>query len=418
MSPALKPRSRPIRRDTQHLEENNIMDVTLTPDLSGAAALSAAGSALGRSDPAGLLSTLSTFERGTLRTLARAFAGGLGTAAAAELRPGPFATSTLARYPGSGAFASLSGALVGNIAQRFNDALFRDTVNNLLDDAGTHNPYAGILRSAFDAADLSAMDSGERSQFLGMLSLAVASGGPNLQQAQALLGTLAASQSHGWGFGGGLQAAGQMSYQMTGAGTANVNLGDGYSLHINQANSEVDLIDNNTGHTTTIWGDPHMGMDGNNNQFQFKGNITLNLPDGTRITVQTTPWQNNPNAYLTQNLVITRGSQAIVVKDMDQNSADAGKMTIQQSNNAGQLERLLNPDGTELYLNQQGNGWDVLQNGLFMRPMTEQDLVAGDQAQANGTAQSAWNLGVMMALFSASLSLTSLEAGGGVPGRR
>lgn len=398
------------------------MDVALTPDLSGAAALSAAGPALGRPDTAGLLSTLSTFERGTLRTLARAFAGDdtSSVTTGAQLQPGPFAASTLARFPGSGAFASLTGSLVGNIAQRFNDALFRDTVNNLFDMAGTNNPYTAILRGAFDSADLSAMSSGERSQFLAMLSFAVASGGPNLQQAQALLGTLAASQGSGFGFGGGLQAGGEMSVQRTGAGTADINLGDGYSLRINQANSELDLVDNNTGHTTTIWGDPHMGMDGNNNQFQFKGNITLNLPDGTKITVQTTPWQNNPNAFLTQNLVITRGSQAVVVKDMDQNSADLGKMTIQQFNGpgAGQLERLLNPDGTELYLNQQGNGWDVLQNGLFMRPMTEQDLVDGDNAQANGTAQSAWDQGVMMALFTASLSLTDLEVGGGIQGRR
>ncbi len=391
-----------------------------SPDASRAAALSAAGATFGSSDAAGLLSTLSTFERGTLRTLARAFVGdgSLGVTAGAELQPGPFAASTLARYPGSGAFASLTGSLVGNIAERFNDALFRDTVNNLLDMAGTNNPYTALLRGAFDSADLSAMSSGERSHFLAMLSFAVASGGPNLQQAQALLGTLAASQSSAFGLGSALQAGGQMSYQRTGAGTANIDLGDGYSLRINQANSQLDLVDNNTGHTTTIWGDPHMGMDGNNNEFQFKGNITLNLPDGTRITVQTTPWQNNPNAYLTQNLVITRGSQAIVVQNMDQNSADLGKMTIEQSNNAGQLERLLNPDGTELYLNQQGNGWDVLQNGLFLRPMTEQDLVDGDKAQANGTAQSAWDLGVMMALFTASLSLTDLEVGGGIGGRR
>lgn len=378
------------------------MDATFNPGVSNAAALSTVGPAFGRSDTTGLLSTLSTFERGTLRALARVFAGGdsfSGSALGAELRPGPFATSTLARFPGSGAFASLSGALVGNIAQRFNDALFRDTVNSLLDMGGTNNPYTPILRSAFDAADLSAMSSGERSQFLGMLSFAVATGGPNLQQAQALLSNLAASQ--GSGFGGGLQAAGQMSYQMTGKGTANINLGDGYSLHINQANSQVDLVDNNTGHTTTIWGDPHMGMDGNNNQFQFKGNVTLNLPDGTKITIQTTPWQNNPNAFLTQNLVITRGAQAIAVNNMDQNTADLGKMTIQQLNGAGQLERFLNPDGTELFLNQQGNGWDVLQDGLFLRPMTQEDLVAGDKAQENGTAQSAWDLGAMMGLLNA-----------------
>jgi len=371
----------------------------ISPDASATAALSAGGLSLGRSNTA----ALSTFERGTLRTLVRAFMGDgpRGAAVGAGPQPGPFAASTLARYPGSGAFARLSGAIVGNIAQRFNDAVYRDTVNDLLDMAGTNNPYAAILRSAFNAADLSTMDSEARGRFLGMLSFAVAAGGPTRAQAQALLGALATTQSCAWGFAGALDCGGQFSYQLTGAGRATIDLGDGYSLRINQANSQVDLIDNHTGHNTTIWGDPHMGMDGNNSEFQFKHDITLNLPDGTKITVQTTPWQNNPNAYLTQNLVITRGSQAIVVRNMDQNSADVGKMTIQQYNDGGPLERILNPDGTELYLNQQGTGWDVLQDGLFLRPMTEQDLVAGDAAQEDGSSQFAWDLGVLTGFLAA-----------------
>ena len=75
------------------------------------------------------------------------------------------------------------------------------------------------------------------------------------------------------------------------------------------------------------------------------------------------------------------------------------KMTIQQYDGAGQLERLLNPDGTELYLNSAGNGWDVLQDGLYLRPLTEQDLEAGDAAQANGGATFAWDLGVLSGLL-------------------
>ena len=102
--------------------------------------------------------------------------------------------------------------------------------------------------------------------------------------------------------------------------------------------------------------------------------------------------------------MITRGSQAIVVQNMDQNSADLGRMSIQQYNNGGALERFLNPDGTELYLNQQGTGWDVLQDGLFLRPMTQQDLNVSDQAQEDGSSQFAWELGVSAGLLAAALS--------------
>ena len=333
-------------------------------------------------------SELSTLERGTLRALVSRTLGD-----SANVRVGPFSTAALARYPGNRLFAALTGGAVERVVDRYDDAVFRDTVNDLLDMAGP-SPYTSLLRSEFDSVDVRAMSMGDRQKFLAALSLAVASGGPNLCQTQALLGMLGCGPGAGTGCNGG-----SFSYQVTGQGTANIDLGDGYTLRIDQANSEIDLVDSNTGNTTTIWGDPHMGMNGNDNAFQFTGNVTLNLPDGTKITLQTTPWQSNPNAYLVQNVVVTRGSQAIVVDNMDQNSNDLGKMSIQQYDGAGQLERLLNPDGTELYLNSAGNGWDVLQDGLYLRPLTEQDLEAGDAAQANGSATFAWDLGVLSGLL-------------------
>ena len=300
-------------------------------------------------------------------------------------------------------FAALTGGAVDRVVHQFDDAVFRDTVNNLLDMAGT-TPCANLLRGAFDDVDLRSMSAPDRSRFLAMLSLSVSTGGPGPRQTQALLDLLAATQLPGWTGCGCQQNGDPFSYRMTGSGSANIDLGDGYTLRIDQANSEIDLVDSNTGNTTTIWGDPHMGMNGNDTEFQFKGNVTLNLPDGTKITLQTTPWDGNSSAFLVQNVVVTRGSHAIVVNDMDQNSADLGKMTIQQYEGAGQLERLLNPDGTELYLNSAGNGWDVLQDGLYLRSMTEQDLENGDRAQADGSAALAWDVGVLSGLM-AELSL-------------
>jgi hypothetical protein len=45
-----------------------------------------------------------------------------------------------------------------------------------------------------------------------------------------------------------------------------------------------------------------------------------------------------------------------------------------------------------------------LQDGLYLRPMTEQDLENGDRAEASGSAALAWNLGVLSGLM-AELSL-------------
>ena len=369
---------------------------SIAVSFSAALALSASNASL----------ALSLSERATLRNLLSRTSNEPQTAGArggGEFRTGPFTATALARYPGNALFAALTGGAVERVVQKFDDAVFRDTANNLLDMAGP-SPYTSLLRNTFDSADVRAMSAGDREKFLAMLSLSVASGGPSFGPTQALLNQLTTTQPPGWSGGCGQSSCGQsggaFSYQVTGSGTATLDLGDGYTLRINQANSEIDLVDSNTGNTTTVWGDPHMGMNGNDNQFQFKGNVTLNLPDGTKITLQTTPWQSNPNAYLVQNVIVTRGSQALVVNDMDQNSAAAGKMTVQQYDGAGQLERLLNPDGTELYLNSAGNGWDVLQDGLYLRPMTEQDLENGDAAQANGSATFAWDLGVLSGLLS------------------
>jgi hypothetical protein len=400
------------RRDVRSRQSNNlsgrpdlnrgrIMD-TVVGNPSVAVSFITPVALAGTNGPSGL----SPLERDTLRTLlTRTFNDHDGPAprGGATFPTGPFSAAALARYPGNGLFAALTGGAVDRVVHRFDDAVFRDTVNNLLDMAGT-SPCTTLLRSAFDSVDLRSLSAADRSRFLAMLSLSVASGGPGPRQAQALLDLLAATQPPGWMDGGCQQNGGTISCQLTGSGTANIDLGNGYALHINQANSEIDLVDSNTGNTTTIWGDPHMGMNGNDTEFQFKGNVTLNLPDGTRITLQTTPWEGNSNAFLVQNVVVTRGSQAVVVKDMDQNSTDLGKLTIQQYEGAGQLERLLNADGTELYLNSAGNGWDVLQDGLYLRPMTEQDLENGDRAEASGSAALAWNLGVLSGLM-AELSL-------------
>lgn len=335
--------------------------------------------------------------------LSGAVAGFSGSGLAAFPQAAPFTAGNLQHYAGSQLFAGLTGYLAGAIAQKLENQLFLDTADNLLDMAAP-SPQATVLREALGNADLSAMSAADRSSFLASLAFAVASGGPSLAQAQALLGQLAATQGSGWAWASALSSGPAFSYQVTGPGTASIDLGDGYTLQIDQANSEFVLVDNNTGHTTTVWGDPHMGVDGNTSQFQFKQDITLNLPDGTKITVQTTPWDAGNGAYVTQNLVITRGDQALVVKDMDQNKADLGNMSIQQYSGpgAGQLERLLNPDGTELYLNAAGDGWDLLQGGLFLRPLTEQDLVNGDAAQANGSAGAAWSFGLLIGLLSQS----------------
>lgn len=45
-------------------------------------------------------------------------------------------------------------------------------------------------------------------------------------------------------------------------GQGSVDLGDGYSLQLNENNSEITIRNAATGETTRIWGDPHVEIDG------------------------------------------------------------------------------------------------------------------------------------------------------------
>jgi hypothetical protein len=150
------------------------------------------------------LSGLSTLERDTLRVLVGRNPSVNDTRGSAQSAFAP----ALARYPGNKLFAALTGTAVDRVIQRFDDTLFRDTINNLLDMAGA-SPYTSLLRGAFDSADIRNMTATQRSQFLAMLSLSVASGGPNLAQTQSMLDFLAAST--GCGGGSGCQGGGALT---------------------------------------------------------------------------------------------------------------------------------------------------------------------------------------------------------------
>jgi len=102
----------------------------------------------------------------------------------------------------------------------------------------------------------------------------------------------------------------KFSATMPEAGKAEIDIGDGYTLSINEANSEVTVRDAD-GNTTRIWGDPHVDYNGKHIG-DFWGTTTFQLENGTKITINTTTTPGGAMTYAEQ-LVITRGDQALVV---------------------------------------------------------------------------------------------------------
>lgn len=164
----------------------------------------------------------------------------------------------------------------------------------------------------------------------------------------------------------------------TGAeGRASIDLGDGYSLQLNERNSEMTITNANTGETTRIWGDPHVDVNGQH-VYDFWGATTFTLDNGTKITINTEQGQGNPNVYFASSVAITRGDQAIEVTGLSQQKL--GDLEITMGDNGRALDRA-NADGFVLHENDSGAGWRSAYTGDVA---TQADLNATRPGQIFG----------------------------------
>ncbi len=141
--------------------------------------------------------------------------------------------------------------------------------------------------------------------------------------------------------------------QTTGQSTANIDLGDGYHLAIDERSSQMTIVNDATGQSTRIWGDPHVDVNGQH-KFDFYGTTTFTLANGTKITINTEQWAGNPNAYVASQVVITKGQNAIIVDGISQNKI--GDLSISMSNN-GYAVDAAHRDGFTIH--EGGGGWQT-----------------------------------------------------------
>lgn len=160
-------------------------------------------------------------------------------------------------------------------------------------------------------------------------------------------------------------------------GRGEIDLGEGYSLELNENNSEIVVKNANTGETTRIWGDPHVDVDGKH-QYDFWGTTTFELENGTKITINTEAAPGNPNVYYASELVITKGAQAITVNGISQ--LETGDLSVTMGNNGYAIDAATR-DGFTLQENATGGGW---RSGLTGQVATQADLDATRPGAAYG----------------------------------
>jgi hypothetical protein len=165
------------------------------------------------------------------------------------------------------------------------------------------------------------------------------------------------------------QPEAQWNAQLQGQGKGSIDLGDGYTLDLDENNSQITIHNEETGETTKIWGDPHVDVDGKH-AFDFAGTTTFTLENGTKITINTEQWKGNPDAYVASKVTITKGDQAIVVDGISQNKL--GDLNVSMSNNGRAIDAATR-DGFVLNENASGSGW---RSDLTGKVATQDDLNA------------------------------------------
>ncbi len=354
---------------------------------------------------------LSARDAATLTGMIESFASdGIGSLESAW----PFPDINLGRTPGNPLFNALAGYVSDAIGQSLQDLSFLQAADSLLDSAGGNGMWIGALSGAIANADLSKLSAGERTQLLSSLAMAASDGRIGFAEATAIMRQL---ERFTGGSGPDVPspsifnpAPQEWTASNNGQGQAQIDLGN-YTIDINEHNSEFILTNKETGERSRIWGDPHFDMDGNGStDVDFWGTMTMNLEDGTTITINTTPYDANPSMTLTGQLVITKGDQAMVVNGVDQNQI--GDLSITQSDN-GRLLDALYGNGLNIYENADGKGW-LVQDGLFMRELTQADTdttkgMPGTQPTALATSLASF-VGLASSSYLTGLLLGSLIA--------
>jgi len=278
----------------------------------------------------------------------------------------PFPDINLGNMLGNALFNGLVGVLSNILGQSMQDLAFQNTVSGLLNQA-SDNAWSGALQGAFENADLSNLNASERTELTSMLSVAVADGSVNWPEAEVILNKLSEAQGQDCPMPEPPGNDSEWSVEQNG-NQATIDLGD-YTLDITENRSQFILTNKETGESSRVWGDPHFDMDNDGTtDVDFWGTMTMNLENGTKITIQTTPWEGNEDMTVSSRLVITQGDKAIEVSGMDQN--EIGDMEITQSNN-GRFMDVFTGDGLDIYEN---DGQWMVQDGLEMREVTQDDM--------------------------------------------
>ncbi|HEV8692409.1 MAG TPA: DUF1521 domain-containing protein, partial [Ideonella sp.] len=108
------------------------------------------------------------------------------------------------------------------------------------------------------------------------------------------------------------------------------------------------------------------------------------LEDGTKVTIETTPWANNPNMTLSSKVTITNGDYGVQVSGIDTNKT--GDLRIDEAAGWGKTLDWAVADGNKIRENPNGSGFVAVDSHGRVRQVDQQyinetDLMKGGAQQ-------------------------------------
>lgn len=166
---------------------------------------------------------------------------------------------------------------------------------------------------------------------------------------------------------------------------------DNYKITMGDDNT-VTINNKNTGECYQAWGDPHMNIDGKH-EFDFWGTTTLALEDGTKVTIETTPWDGNKEMTLSSKVTISNGDYGVQVSGVDTNQK--GDLKIDEAQGWGAALDWAVDDGNVLHENACGKGFVAIDDCGKVRQVNQQyinetDLMKGGAQQLTEHAGNAF----------------------------
>jgi len=149
---------------------------------------------------------------------------------------------------------------------------------------------------------------------------------------------------------------------------------DNYRITAGDDNT-VTIFNKHTGETYQAWGDPHMNVDGQH-AFDFWGTTSFQLEDGTKVTIETTPWEKNDAMTLSSKVTITNGDYGVQISGVDTNTR--GDLKFDEAGRFGSVLDAVVADGNVLHENPAGAGFVAIEGGTRVRAVDQAYIDATD----------------------------------------